>query len=195
MLQPLFCIEYTAQMLVESERSAVFLFFLQQCSQKLFLFMCIYFILMLHVINKQQTCDTICMCAPTCVYICMCAPMFLLCCMWSHAIWYTYIYACELHNKQLYNLHVCTHMCLHMHMHVWCACACACAHHAILHVCMHVCVYVACARVCMFTYFFSICLCTHVSQMWKGQTCWQLTMCVCAQHKKKHNKHNKPSER
>ena len=81
MLQPLFCIEYTAQMLVESERSAVFLFFLQQCSQKLFLFMCIYFILMLHVINKQQTCDTICMCAPTCVYICMCAPMFLLCCM------------------------------------------------------------------------------------------------------------------
>ena len=36
MLQPLFCIEYTAQMLVVLERSAVVsLFLLQQCSQKL----------------------------------------------------------------------------------------------------------------------------------------------------------------
>ena len=63
---------------------------------------------------------------------------------------------------------------------VYCMCACACAHHPIVHVCICACAS-ACMHACLYLssllyshMFFTACLCTHVSHMWKGQTCWQL---------------------
>ena len=114
----------------------------------------------------------------------------------DHMQYDTHIYICMWIAQQTIIQFACVHPYVSTYAYACVVCLCMCMCTSCNSACMHACLCVCCMCTCLHVHiFFSICLCTHVSQMWKGQTCWQLTMCVCAQHKKKHNKHNKPSER